>query len=68
MSTNRSAHGYRIGTAVVFLLLTAVVVVPLSDAHQRTTLDRAFRIIGGVVLLGLAVLSLFAPSGRPDRN
>jgi cytochrome c biogenesis protein CcdA len=68
MSANRSARAYRIGAAVVFLLLTAVVVVPLFDADQRTTLDRTFRIIGGIVLLGLAALSFFGPSGRTDRN
>jgi len=68
MSAFRSPRGYRIGTAIVFLLLTAFVVIPLFDGDQRTTLDRTFRIIGGIVLLGLAALSFFAPSGRTDRN
>src|SRR4051794_1970779 len=50
--------------AVVFVLLTAVVVVPLFDSQERTGLDRVFRIFGGIVLILLAALSAFGPGGR----
>jgi hypothetical protein len=68
MSASTSERRFRIGVAVVFVLLTVLVVVPLFDAQQRTTLDRTFRIIGGIVLVILAAVSIFGPSGPRDRN
>nr|WP_296069356.1 hypothetical protein [uncultured Actinoplanes sp.] len=68
MTVNRSERRIRIGMAIVFVLLTVVVVVPLFDSEQRTTLDRTFRIVGGIVLLLLAALSIYGPSGRSNQN
>ena len=59
-----SERRIRIGMAIVFVLLTAVVVVPLFDSEERTGLERTFRIVGGIVLILLAALSAFGPRGR----
>jgi hypothetical protein len=68
MRYTRSERRFRIGSAVVFLLLAAPVLVPLFDTHQRTALDRTFRIAGGTVLILLAALSIYGPGGRRDQN
>jgi hypothetical protein len=63
-----SERRIRIGMAIVFGLLTVVVVVPLFDSQERTSLERTFRIVGGIVLILLAALSAFGPSGRRGRS
>lgn len=63
-----SERRIRIGMAVVFVLLTAVVVIPLVDSQERTGLERTFRIVGGIVLILLAALSAFGPGSRSGRN
>jgi putative Ca2+/H+ antiporter (TMEM165/GDT1 family) len=59
-----SERRIRIGMAIVFVLLTAVVVVPLFDSSQRTGTERTVRIVGGIVLILLAAVSAFGPSSR----
>jgi uncharacterized membrane protein len=68
MKANMPERRFRIGGAVVFGLIALVVVIPLFDSDQRTTLDRTLRIIGGIVLILLAALSMYGPGRRRDRT
>jgi cytochrome c biogenesis protein CcdA len=56
---------FRVGAAVVFLLLSVFLIVPLFDSDQRTTLERSLRVIGGIVLVLLALVSI-CPGRRPS--
>jgi len=68
MGAKRTERHFRVGSAVVFVLLAVLVVVPLFDAEQRTTLERGFRVAGGTVLILLAALSIYGLGRRRDQS
>ncbi|MFF5171557.1 hypothetical protein ACFY3U_02850 [Micromonospora sp. NPDC000089] len=66
---SRTARQLRIRSAVVFLLLSFVVLGPLIfDADELTSVERTLRIVGGIILILLAAGSLYRPRRQGDGN
>ncbi|MBY8875726.1 hypothetical protein K7640_28245 [Micromonospora sp. PLK6-60] len=50
--------------ATVFLLLSVVVLGPLVDSPELTTLERTSRVVGGIALVLLATVSIYQARRR----